>query len=59
MFDGPEAAGGVISSGGIEVHKWGLHTKFCGSSSSRSSDIGTSSNWHDLQNSWMLPTGSS
>ena len=30
---GPEVGGDVISGGSIEVNKWGVHTKFRGSSS--------------------------
>ena len=33
---GPEVDGDVISGGFIEVNKWGVHTKFRGSSSTRS-----------------------
>ena len=33
---GPKVGGDVISGGSIEVNKWGLHTKFRGSSSTGS-----------------------
>ena len=50
--------GDVISGGVIEVNKWGLHTKFRGSSSTRSRDLEPSSNLQHLQNGGLQPTGS-
>ena len=55
---GPEVDGDVIPGGVIEVNKWGVHTQFRGSSSTRSRDLEPSSNLQHLQNGGLQPTGS-